>query len=40
MGRDYTLYSLVSGKVRFETQSKRGKSYKRVHVDPAPAAAE
>lgn len=39
MGKDFTLFSLVEGKVRFVTQRKRGKSYKRVHVDAAAAAA-
>lgn len=34
MGRDYTLYSLIDGRVRFATQKKRGKTYKRIHVDP------
>ena len=33
-GNDYTLYSLVEGKVKFETRSKRGKSFKRVSVEP------
>lgn len=34
-GRDYTLFSLVEGKVRFETRKKRGKTIKRVCVDQA-----
>jgi len=38
MGNDYTLYSLVDGKVRFETRKKRGKVYKRVSVDPMVAS--
>lgn len=33
-GRDFTLYSLVEGKVRFETRKKRGKVLKKVCVDP------
>ena len=39
MGRDFTLFSLTEGRVRFETQKKRGRSYKRVHVDPIVAKA-
>lgn len=39
MGRDFTLYSMIEGRVRFATQKKRGKSYKRIHVDPMPAQA-
>ena len=40
LGRDYTIYSLVEGVVRFETVSKQGK--KRVSVEPLTelAAAE
>ncbi len=38
MGRDFTLYSLIEGRVRFATQKKRGKSYKRIHVDPIAQA--
>lgn len=33
MGRDYTLFALVEGKVRFQ------KAKRRIHVDPLPAAA-
>jgi large subunit ribosomal protein L27 len=36
-GNDFTLYSLVDGKIRFETRKKRGKTYKRVNVDPIAA---
>jgi len=38
MGKDYTLFSLVDGKVGFETWKKRGKVLKRVHVEPLEAA--
>ncbi|MCX6947370.1 MAG: 50S ribosomal protein L27 [Verrucomicrobia bacterium] len=33
MGRDHTLFALSHGRVRFD------KSNRRIHVDPAPAAA-
>jgi len=39
IGNDYTLFALTDGTVRFETRRKRGKTIKRVAVDPAPAAA-
>jgi large subunit ribosomal protein L27 len=32
LGRDYTIFSLVDGKVRFD------RAGRRVNVDPAPAA--
>ncbi len=34
LGNDYTLYSLVDGRVTFKTRKKRGKSYKEVIVEP------
>ncbi len=34
LGRDYTLYSLVDGRVKFETRRRRGKTYKWVSVEP------
>ena len=34
-GRDYTLFALVEGKVRFETRKKRGKTIKQINIDPA-----
>ena len=34
LGNDFTLYSLVDGRVRFTTRKKRGKTYKQVSVDP------
>jgi large subunit ribosomal protein L27 len=36
VGRDWTLYALVDGFVKFE---RFGKTKKRVSVDPAPAPA-
>lgn len=35
LGRDFTIYSLIDGKVQFETY---GKLKKKVSVIPAPAA--
>ncbi len=37
LGKDYTLFSLVDGRVRFETRTHKGKTIKRVCVDPLPA---
>ena len=34
LGNDYTLYSLVDGRVKFQTRKKRGKPYKQVSVEP------
>ncbi len=34
MGRDYTLFSLVDGKVNFEKYSRKKKIKVRVHVTP------
>ncbi len=33
MGRDFTLFALIPGKVRFS-----GKSTMKVNIDPVPAA--
>ena len=33
MGRDYTIFAVIEGKVRFQ------RSNRRIHVDPIPAAA-
>jgi len=33
MGRDYTIFAIVEGKVRFQ------KSNRRIHVDPLPVAS-
>jgi large subunit ribosomal protein L27 len=38
MGRDFTLFALVEGKVKFRAGPKRGKTY--VAVEPFEAAAE
>ncbi len=40
LGNDFTLFSLVDGKIRFETRKKRGKTYKQVCVDPIAATTE
>ena len=37
-GKDWTLYSLVDGKVKFTTRKKRGKTYKQVSVEPVQAS--
>ena len=38
MGKDYTIYSLIDGNVRFASHAKRGRDFKKIHVDPvAPA---
>ncbi len=37
LGNDYTLFSLIDGRVQYETRKKRGKKYKRVRVDPVTA---
>lgn len=34
LGNDYTLYSLIDGKISFQTRRKRGKTYKQVSVAP------
>lgn len=34
MGKDYTIYSLIDGKVRFASHNKRGREFKKIHVDP------
>ena len=40
MGKDYTIFSLIEGTVRFEAHEKRGREYRKIHVDPiAPAKA-
>ena len=39
LGNDFTLYSLVDGKVSFQTRKKRGKPYKQVTVTPIEQAA-
>ena len=36
IGRDYTIYSLIAGVVKFE---KRGKGRGKISVDPAAPAA-
>lgn len=39
MGNDFTLFALTDGTVRFETRKKKGKTIKRVAVDPIAAEA-
>ncbi len=34
LGNDFTLYSLINGRVKFDTRKKRGKPYKQVSVLP------
>lgn len=40
LGNDWSLYSLVDGRVKFETRKKRGKTYKRVTVEPVQQATQ
>ncbi len=37
VGKDYTLFALTSGQVRFEKYSRKRKQRTRVHVVPAQA---
>ena len=37
MGKDYTIYAMVDGVVKFETRRKNGKDFKRVNIEPTPA---
>ena len=39
MGKDYTLFSLVEGHVKFESRRRRGKNFKRVSVVPVEGAS-
>jgi large subunit ribosomal protein L27 len=34
MGKDFTIYSLIEGTVKFKTHRRGSKTYKRVHVEP------
>jgi len=36
MGRDFTLFALIDGKVKFE---RWGRDRRRVHIEPAPKVA-
>lgn len=40
LGNDWTLYSLIDGRVQFDTRKKRGKPYKQVSVLPVEGAAK
>ncbi|EPR41754.1 50S ribosomal protein L27 [Desulfovibrio sp. X2] len=37
MGRDFTLFALVEGVVRYETYRRNNRVKTRVHVEPVPA---
>lgn len=37
MGRDYTLFALVDGTVKFEKYTRKRKTKTRIHVEPAAA---
>lgn len=39
MGRDFTLFALTDGVVRFESYKRNGKPRKRVHIETVAAAA-
>lgn len=34
MGKDFTIFSLIEGTVKFKTHRRGKKTYKKVHVDP------
>ena len=36
LGKDYTIFSMIDGTVQFETRKRKGKTFKRVRVDPLP----
>lgn len=38
MGKDYTIFSLIEGKVVFKTHYHRGQEYKTISVEPKAAA--
>lgn len=40
MGRDFTLYAVKPGTVRFEHYQRKRRTLTRVHIDEAAAAAE
>lgn len=37
MGKDFTIFSMVEGKVAFSTHKRKGRTYKTVSVDALPA---
>ena len=37
MGKDFTIFSLVDGTVKFASHRKGGRAYKKVSVEPLPA---
>lgn len=39
MGKDFTIFSLVEGRVKFDSHRKGGRTYKKVSVEPVAAAA-
>ena len=40
IGKDYTIFSLIDGRVKFETRKRRGKTFKRICVEPLEAPAQ
>lgn len=40
LGKDFSIFSLVEGRVLFETRRKKGKTFKRVSVVPLEAAQQ
>jgi large subunit ribosomal protein L27 len=40
VGADYTLFALVDGRVKFETRKRKGRSLKRVSVEPLETPAQ
>lgn len=39
LGKDFSIFSLIEGRVLFETRRKKGKTFKRISVVPHEAAA-
>jgi large subunit ribosomal protein L27 len=37
MGKDFTIFSLIEGTVKFKSHRRGGKTFKRVHVEPQAA---
>ena len=36
MGKDFTIYSLIDGTVKFDSHRKGGRTFKKVSVEPVP----
>ena len=40
MGKDFTIFSLVEGRVKFDSHKRGGRTFKRVSVEPAAQASQ